>query len=216
MDIQIVNLSRSASYLTQIVAELRDKDIQQDRLRFRSNLEKIGGIMAYEISKKLPYHTQEITTPLGLSEGGVLDEQPVIVSILRAGLPLHQGFLSFFDRADSGFISAYRHHTKGNEFVIKLEYMAVPDLAGRDLILVDPMIATGQSIVLCMNALKTYGEARNVFVASVIATEEGIEYVQRHLPEAQIFVADMDYELTAKAYIVPGLGDAGDLSFGPK
>lgn len=213
---EIIHLNKQSSYVSHILYELRDREIQQDRLRFRLNLEKLGHIMAYEISKSLSYETQEIRTQLGAWTGNILTEQPVIVSILRAGLPLHNGVLQFFDRADNGFISAYRHHTKGNDFTIKLEYMAVPDLTDRNLLLIDPMIATGQSIVLCYKALLEMGKPKSLFIAAAIASEEGLEYVQRHLPEAHIIVADIDYELTARAYIVPGLGDAGDLSFGLK
>lgn len=213
---EIIHLNKQSSYVSHILYELRDKEIQQDRLRFRLNLEKLGQIMAYEISKGISYETQEIRTQLGAWTGNILKEQPVIVSILRAGLPLHNGVLQFFDRADNGFISAYRHHTKGNDFTIKLEYMAVPDLTDRNLLLIDPMIATGQSIVLCYKALLEMGKPKNLFIAAAIASEEGLEYVQRHLPDAHIIVADIDYELTARSYIVPGLGDAGDLSFGLK
>lgn len=213
---EINHLNRHFSYLSHILYELRDKEIQQDRLRFRLNIEKVGHILALEISKHLEYVEEDVTTQLGTWHGFTLVDQPVIVSILRAGLPLHNGFLQFFDHADSGFISAYRHHTKGNDFSIKLEYMAMPDLSERDVILVDPMIATGQSIVLAYKALLEMGTPQNIFIACVIAAEEGLDYVRMHIPNVQIFVADIDYELTAKAYIVPGLGDAGDLSFGLK
>lgn len=216
MDYKIEILGRKDSYISQIVCEIRDREIQQDRRRFRSNLEKLGNILAYEISKSLKYEEVTVTTPLGMSPGKVLKSQPVIISILRAGIPLHNGFLNMLDLADNGFISAYRHHTKGNDFIIKLEYLASPDLSDRDIILIDPMIATGRSIILCYNALKDLGIPRNIFIAGVIASDEGLENVQRHIPDAQIYIAEVDMELTAKAYIVPGLGDAGDLAFGPK
>lgn len=216
MAAQVNILSEKDSLLNQIMFELRDKDIQLDRMRFRTNLERCGSILAYEISKKLTYTSQEVTTPLGQLDMNLPAQQPVLVSILRAGVPLHDGFLHFFDRADNGFISAFRQHTAGNDFVVKVEYMAVPSLEGRDLILIDPMIATGKSIVLSYKSLIEAGIPERVFIAGVVASEEGIAYVQRQIPKARIYVAAVDKELTAKSYIVPGLGDAGDLAFGEK
>jgi len=218
MSRQIHLITASPSLLNQTLAELRDTAIQQDRMRFRANLEKVGEMLAYEISKRLAYALQEVTTPLGVLEMQLLAEQPVLVSIMRAGLPVHNGFLRMFDRADNGFVAAYRHHTSESAFDIRVEYSALPELDGRTLILIDPMIATGKSIVLSYKEmLHTVGAPAKVFIAGVIASEEGLEYVQRHIPEAEIFVTAIDKELTAKsAYIVPGLGDAGDLAFGPK
>ena len=216
MDYKIEILERKDSYVSQIIGELRDKEIQQDRRRFRGNLEKMGNILAYEISKTLKYEDHIVSTPLGAATCKRLRSQPVIISILRAGLPLHNGFLNMLDLSENGFISAYRHHTKGNEFVIKLEYMATPELDDKDVILIDPMIATGKSILLCYNAIKEVGTPRNIYIAGVIASDEGLENVQRHIPEARIYVGAVDIELTAKSYIVPGLGDAGDLAFGLK
>lgn len=216
MDGKVTLLSRENSYLNHILHELRDEVLQQDRLRFRNNLEKVGEILAYEISKSLNYSPQEVTTPLGELEINLLVDQPVIVSILRAGIPLHNGVLRMFDKADNGFIAAYRHHTKGNDFIVKVEYRAMPRVGGRDLIIVDPMIATGKSLELSYKQLLEYGEPENVYIACVIASEEGLEYIQRKMPKARIYVAAIDNELTAKGYIVPGLGDAGDLAFGPK
>lgn len=216
MDTNILILTRKTSYLSQTMYELRDREIQQDRMRFRRNLEKIGQILAYEVSKFLPFQKKEVTTPLGTMEVDVLEEQPIIISILRAGLPLHNGFLNMFDHADNGFISAYRLHTEENKFTIKLEYMATPNLSGRDIILIDPMIATGSSIILCYRSLLEKGEPRSIHIAGVIASEEGLMNVRRNIPNARIYVGDVDTELTARAYIVPGLGDAGDLAFGPK
>jgi uracil phosphoribosyltransferase len=216
MDGKVTLLSKENSYLNHILHELRDEVLQQDRLRFRNNLEKVGEILAYEISKSLNYSPQEVTTPLGELDINLLVDQPVIVSILRAGIPLHNGVLRMFDKADNGFIAAYRHHTKGNDFIVKVEYRAMPSVGGRDLIIVDPMIATGKSLELSYQQLLEYGEPENVFIASVIASEEGLEYIQRKMPKARIYVAAIDNELTAKGYIVPGLGDAGDLAFGPK
>lgn len=211
-------LSATPYILNQTMSELRDVDIQQDRLRFRTNLEKVGQMLAIEISRHFEYTPQDVTTPLGTLEMLLPESQPVLVSILRAGLPVHQGFLQIFDHADNGFISAYRHHTNENTFDIRVEYSAIPELEGRDLILIDPMIATGKSIVLAYREIEhTVGKPNRLFVAGVIASEEGIEYVQRNIPGVQFFIAAIDKELTAKsAYIVPGLGDAGDLAFGPK
>ena len=216
MAAQVNILSTGNSVLNQILYEMRDHEIQLDRMRFRTNLQRTGNILAYEISKELAYESQEVTTPLGQLDMNLPAQQPVLVSILRAGVPLHDGFLQFFDRADNGFISAFRKHTEGNDFIIKVEYMAVPNLDGRDLILIDPMIATGQSIVLSYKSLMEAGTPKNVFIAGVVGSDEGIAYVQRHIPKARIFVAAVDKELTAKSYIVPGLGDAGDLAFGEK
>lgn len=216
MATQINIISKQSSVLNQIIYELRDKNIQLDRMRFRTNLQRCGNILAYEISKELSYEPQTVTTVLGQLEMDLLAQQPVLISILRAGLPLHEGFLHVFDRADNGFISAFRQHTAGSDFNVKVEYMAVPPLKGRELILVDPMIATGQSIVLSYKSLCEAGIPERVFIAGVVASEEGLAYVQRHIPKARIYVAAVDKELTAKAYIVPGLGDAGDLAFGEK
>jgi len=216
MAAQVNILSTGNSVLNQILYEMRDHEIQLDRMRFRTNLQRTGNILAYEISKELDYESREVTTPLGQLDMNLPAQQPVLVSILRAGVPLHDGFLQFFDRADNGFISAFRKHTEGNDFIIKVEYMAVPNLDGRDLILIDPMIATGQSIVLSYKSLMEAGTPKNVFIAGVVGSDEGIAYVQRHIPKARIYVAAVDKELTAKSYIVPGLGDAGDLAFGEK
>ena len=216
MDGQVTLLNKNNSYLNHFLHELRDEKIQQDRLRFRNNLERIGEILAYEISKSLTYAPQEVTTPLGTLHIDLLADQPVIASILRAGVPMHQGFLRIFDRADNGFIGAYRHHTKGNDFIIKVEYQALPSLGGRDLIIVDPMIATGRSLEMSYRQLLEKGEPDRLFIAGIIGSEEGIEYIQRKIPKARIYLAAIDNELTARGYIVPGLGDAGDLAFGPK
>ena len=217
MDTKITVVGATPSVLTHILSEIRDKDIQQDPLRFRHNLERASGILAYEISKELPFKEKEVVTPLGELDVSVFAQQPVIVSILRAGVPMHNGFLNYFDRADNGFISAYRHHTQGNEFIVKVEYQAMPSIEGRSLIIVDPMIATGRSLVLCYEAMvDTHGKPDQIFVAAMIGSEQGVEYVSRKIPEAKIYLGALDNELTAKAYIVPGLGDAGDLAFGPK
>ncbi|MEM9722474.1 MAG: uracil phosphoribosyltransferase [Bacteroidota bacterium] len=217
MDARITILGSNPSYINNLLRELRDEKIQADRMRFRSNMERVGMLMAYELSKELSYESQEITTPLGTLAMDLLAEQPVLVSILRAGLPFHQGFLKLFDNADNGFISAYRHHTRGNEFIVKVEYLAIPDITNRTLILVDPMIATGQSLVLSYKeVVEAAGKPEKVIICGVVASEEGIEYLTRSIPNCQVYVLAVDKELTAKAYIVPGLGDAGDLAFGPK
>lgn len=213
---KIHNLGERPSLLTAALAEMRDQQLQADRLRFRHNIGRISEIMAYEISRTLPYHTQEVTTPLGVATMQVPAEQPVLVSILRAALPMQEGFLRMMDRADCGFISAYRKHTTGNKFVIKVEYVSSPPLEGRTVLLLDPMIATGSSICLSYDALLPLGTPARVVVAGIIATQHGLDIVQRHLPAADIYVAAIDEELTAKSYIVPGLGDAGDLAFGTK
>ncbi|RMG75313.1 MAG: uracil phosphoribosyltransferase [Bacteroidetes bacterium] len=216
MDARITNLGARNSYLNQVLFELRDTEVQQDRMRFRANMEKVGEILAYEMSREFPYEKQHVTTPLGELDMDLLASQPVLVSILRAGIPFHQGFLRLMDRADNGFISAFRHHTRGNEFIVKVEYLALPEITGRTVVLVDPMIATGKSIVLAYQALLEQGHPEQIFIGAAVASEEGLEYVLRHIPKARILVAAVDHELTAKAYIVPGLGDAGDLAFGPK
>ncbi len=213
---EIINLSERHSLLSNWVSELRDVDIQHDRMRFRRNLERIGEIIAYEISKRLPYVSREIQTPLGVSECLVLKEQPVLATILRAGLPLHQGLLNYFDKADNAFISAYRKHSKDGSFEISVEYMSSPEVENRILIISDPMLATGASLVKTIQFLKSEGRPREIHVASAIACTEGIEYLVRELPEAILWCGAIDEELTAKGYIVPGLGDAGDLAYGPK
>lgn len=217
MDSRIHLIGAKPSYITQIVQELRDRQIQQDRMRFRNNLEKLGELLAYEISRSLSYVPLDVQTPLGALEMPVLASQPVVISVLRAGLPMHQGILRLFDRADNGFVSAYRHYMKGShEFEVRVEYLSLPDIGGRDLILADPMIATGRSLHLSYQAIREAGEPARVFVAGAIASEEGLEYLLRNMPQAQVYIAALDRELTAEAYIVPGLGDAGDLAFGPK
>ncbi len=217
MDARLTVVGHRNSYLNNILRELRDEQIQQDRLRFRFNLERTGMILAYEISKKLTYEPRTITTALGELEMNIIEDQPVLISILRAGVPLHDGFLQVFDHANNGFVGAYRHTTKGNEFIIKMEYIAAPVLTEKTLILLDPMIATGKSITLTYRSIvEEYGQPDQVFIAGVIGSEEGVEYVLRNISKAQIYLAGLDHELTAKSYIVPGLGDAGDLAFGPK
>lgn len=211
-----VNLSDQHSLISTWVSELRNVDIQNDRMRFRRNLERIGEVAAYEISKTLPWKEVEIQTPLGTATHKVLEEQPVLATILRAGLPLHQGMLNYFDNADNAFISAYRKHHKDGSFEISLEYISCPELENRTVIISDPMLATGSSLVKTIQYLRNEGRPKEIHVVAAIACTVGIEYVVREEPSVKIWCGDIDDELTAKGYIVPGLGDAGDLAFGTK
>jgi uracil phosphoribosyltransferase len=210
-------LGKNNSLFNQFIAELRDVKTQQDSMRFRRNLERIGEIFAYEISKTLTYQTVSVTTPLGIADCNLPIEQPVIGSILRAGLPLHQGLLNYFDKGQNAFISAYRKHHKDGTFDIQIEYVSSPELDDRILILADPMLATGASMVLTYKALLAKGTPKHTHFIAVLASAEGLEYAKRNLPpETTIWVGEVDDELTAQSYIVPGLGDAGDLAFGTK
>lgn len=210
-------VGKNNSVFNQYIAEIRDEVIQKDSLRFRRNVERLGEIMSYEISKTFEYEMREVITSLGIANVSMMKEQPVIASILRAGLPLHQGVLNYFDRAENAFISAYRRHHKNGTFDIQLEYLASPDLNNKELILCDPMLATGSSIVLTYNALLTRGKPKHTHIVTLIASAEGVEYAKRNLPESvTIWCGAVDEELTAKSYIVPGLGDAGDLAYGKK
>ena len=211
------NLGSYNSIVNQFVAEIRDVQIQKDRMRFRKNLERLGEIFAYEISKTLPYQEREVVTPLGIATVPVLQNYPIVGTILRAGLPLHYGLLNYFDQADNAFISAYRRHHKDGSFDIKLEYVGSPALHDRELILCDPMLATGSSIVMTYKALMEKGTPRHTHIVCALASTIGVEYVKRNLPtNVTIWAAAIDDELTAQSYIVPGLGDAGDLAFGSK
>jgi uracil phosphoribosyltransferase len=212
----VVNLSEQYSLLCDWISEIRDQDIQLDRMRFRRNLERIGEIAAYEISKVLPFKEKEVQTPLGIATAKVLTNQPVITTILRAGLPLHQGLLNFFDKADNGFISAYRKHQRDGTFEIRLDYVSCPELEGRVVIVSDPMLATGASLVKTIQYLREEGHPAEIHVVVAIACTVGIEYVLREEPNCRIWCGAIDDELTAKGYIVPGLGDAGDLAYGNK
>jgi uracil phosphoribosyltransferase len=213
----VINLSDNHSLVSNWVSELRNTEVQEDRMRFRRNLERIGEIAAYEISKQLPWKVQETPTPLGIHESKVLSSQPVLATILRAGLPLHNGMLNYFDKADNAFISAYRKHHRDGSFEISLEYMSCPALDDRIIIISDPMLATGASIVKTIQYMKNQGNPGSIHVVVAIACTVGIEYIIRECGEAvTIWCGDIDDELTAKGYIVPGLGDAGDLAFGTK
>jgi len=213
---ELINLSNQNSLLQQYVSELRDVNLQKDRMRFRKNIERIGQIMAYEISKTMQWKTVEVTTPLGKHQSTRLAEQPVLATILRAGLSMHQGLLSFFDEADCAFISAYRKHTSDTEFDIVVEYLASPDINNKVVLLIDPMLATGQSIELTYKALLRYGKPKQLHVVSLIASKPGIDYLMDHLHGNTLWIAAVDDALNEHGYIVPGLGDAGDLSFGEK
>lgn len=212
----IINLSEQHSLVSNWVSELRDVEIQNDRLRFRRNLERIGEVAAYEISKVLPFEERDVQTPLGTAVSKMLAQQPVLATILRAGLPLHQGMLNYFDKADNAFISAYRKHNKDGSFEISLDYISCPELENRTIIVSDPMLATGSSLVKTIHFLKEEGKPREIHIVAAIACTVGIEYVKREEPSVTIWCGDIDDELTAKGYIVPGLGDAGDLAFGTK
>lgn len=209
-------LNKTNTLGNQFLAELRDAGVQSDRLRFRKNQERIGEILAYEISKKLRYTPVEVQTPLGIATVNVPATEPVLGTILRAGLPFHQGFMNFFDKSPSAFITAYRKVKKNGEFIINIDHIASPNLDDRVFILCDTMMATGQSVVeVCKELMATYS-IRELHIAAIIASTEGIAHVRAHLPKAHLWFGAVDEEMTSKAYIVPGLGDAGDLSFGEK
>ena len=214
----IYNLSRDNSVLNTFVSELRDVEIQNDQMRFRKNLIRIGEVMAYEISKKLNYEKKNIQTPLGMHDSSGISDDLVIGTILRAGLPMHEGFLNYFDRAENAFVSAYRKYVDKKHFDIHVEYISTPSIDGKTLVLVDPMLATGSSLELAYRALLTKGKPSNVHLACVIASKDGVAYLREHLDldEIHLWCADIDPELNIKSYIVPGLGDAGDLAFGEK
>ncbi|GGE59454.1 uracil phosphoribosyltransferase [Pedobacter psychrotolerans] len=212
----IFNLSKTKSIANTFIAELRDENIQKDSMRFRKNLERIGGFFAYEISKSLTYISKEVTTPLGISNCEVLTQQPVLATILRAGLPLQQGLLNIFDQAECCFISAFRKVKKSGDFVIQMDYISTPDLDGRVLIVADPMLATGQSMVMCCKELMSRYEISELHIVAAIASAEGVTHVRANLPKAKLWLGAIDEEMTSKSYIVPGLGDAGDLAYGEK
>lgn len=212
----VINLSERQSLVSNWVAELRDVEIQKDRMRFRRNLERIAEAISYEISKRMEYEEKETETPLGIAISKVLKTQPVLATILRAGLPMHQGMLNYFDKADNAFISAYRKHHKDGTFEISLDYVSCPDLEDRIVIISDPMLATGSSLVKTIQYLKDEGNPREIHIVCALACTVGIEYVKREEPSVIIWCGGIDDELTAKGYIVPGLGDAGDLAFGSK
>jgi len=211
------NLSQQNSIFNNFLAEIRDEMIQRDSLRFRRNMERIAEIIGYELSKKLKYSSKEITTSLGQANMNTVDSQIVLATILRAGLPMHQGLLNYFDKADSAFVSAYRKHTSGDEFDVFVEYCAAPTIDQKVLVISDPMLATGTSMVMVYKTLLKNGNPKRVHIVSAIATQEALAMIKKHFPEnTEVWVGAIDEELTAQAYIVPGLGDAGDLAFGDK
>ena len=217
--IEIHNLEKTDSVFNQYMAELRDAVIQQDRMRFRRNLERIGEVMAYEISKSFEYDDEEVTTPLGIKQIRTMHEQPVIATILRAGLPFHNGMLSMFDQADSAFIAAYRKYDKNEEdSEIRVEYFSSPDIEDRILVLCDPLLATGESIVKTLNGLMEDTMPKEIHIAVAVASQDGLDYVERTMSRlpVTIWVGSIDEELTARAYVVPGIGDVGDLAYGEK
>lgn len=212
----VTNLSENYSILCDWISEIRDVQQQGDRMRFRRNLERIGEFAAIAISRRLENEEKEVQTPLGSSACKVLKDQPVLATILRAGLPLHQGLLNVFDKADNAFITAYRKHNRDGSFEISLDYVSSPDLDNKVVIISDPMLATGSSLVKTIQFLREEGKPREIHVVVAIACTVGIEFVQRSEPSVRIWCGAIDEELTAKGYIVPGLGDAGDLAYGNK
>ena len=214
----IHNLSEQNSVLNNFISEIRNVDIQNDSMRFRRNIERIGEVLGYEMSKSLNYKISEIKTPLGTASINLFENDIVLCSILRAGVPLHNGLLNYFDKAENAFISAYRHHKENPEsFEIIVEYLACPDLENKTLILADPMLATGQSMVATFEALKPFGKPKEVHLVSIIGAQKGVDFVSKNFNEnAHLWIASIDEELNEKGYIIPGLGDAGDLAFGKK
>lgn len=215
---KIINFADSRSLVNQYMTELRDVTVQKDMLRFRRNLERIGEIMAYEISRTLEYTSVDIDTPLARTKGDIISSQLVLATIFRAGVPFHQGFLNFFDHAQNAFVSAYRKYKEKENFDVCIEYLASPRLDGKTLILADPMLATGASMELSYRALLTKGEPKEIHVASVIASQVAVDYIAAHFPadKTTLWVGAVDPEINSHSYIIPGLGDAGDLAYGIK
>jgi uracil phosphoribosyltransferase len=215
---KVINLGDHNSVLGQFLSEMRDKNIQKDSMRFRYNLERVGEIFAYEISKTLHYQPLDVTTPLGIASCNVIKDDLVLATVLRAGLPLHHGMLRFFDKAQNAFIAAYRKYGKDNQFEIQVEYITSPGIENKVLILADTMLATGSSVYLSYKKLLEEGTPSSSHIVCPIASKEGVEYLFKHLPQKNttLWVGAIDEELTIKSYIIPGLGDAGDLAFGSK
>jgi uracil phosphoribosyltransferase len=215
---EIINLGNQNSIFNQFIAEIRDVHIQTDPLRFRKNIERIGEIFAYEISKRIDYSIKDVTTPLGIARVEVPEALPILATILRAGLPLHQGLLNYFDKSGNCFISAYRKYIDQKDFVIEFEYIASPSLEGKVVILSDPMLATGSSLEISYQALLQKGKPKHVHLVAIIASQSGVNYVLKNLPSENctLWVGAIDKDLDSKSYIVPGLGDAGDLAYGEK
>ena len=215
---KVINLGEKNSILNKFIAQMRDKDVQKDSMRFRRNLERLGEIFAYEISQTMENSPKEVVTPLGIASVPTYDEKVVVATILRAGLPLHQGILNYFDDAQNAFVAAYRKYDKGEDFHIQIEYASTPDLTGKTLILADAMLATGASLEIAYKRLCEEGEPFHTHLVCPVASAYAVEYLQKHLPEegVTLWVATIDEELTSHSYIVPGLGDAGDLAYGVK
>lgn len=211
-------LSSTNSLINHFIAEIRDAEVQKDSLRFRGNLVRLGELFAYEISKELEFETREVITSLGIAMVPVLKSYPVLAAILRAGLPFHQGFLNMYDKSENAFVSAYRKFHKDHSFTIQIEYASSADIDGKTLIICDTMLATGASAVLTYKELISHGKPKHTHIVTILASQEGLEYLKRNLPRnnISIWVGTIDDELTAQSYIVPGLGDAGDLAFGKK
>ena len=217
--VKVIEVGAQNTIINNYIAELRNVEVQGDRMRFRKNLERIGELMAYEISKTMDYETVTVTTPLGEKDMNIIVDQPVLATIMRAGLPMHQGFLNIFDKADNAFIAAYRKYDKNEDYEIRIEYYSAANIDGRVLMLVDPLLATGSSLVQCLDGLLRDDEKpKKLHLVAIIASAEGVDYVKKKLSkyDATLWVGDIDDELTAKTYIVPGLGDAGDLAYGEK
>lgn len=212
----IFNLDKTTSIANVFLAELRDEHLQKDAMRFRKNMERLGEFFAYEISKTLEFDRKETQTPLGLAKTAFLPEQPALATILRAGIPLHQGLLNIFDQAESTFITAYRKNHKNGNFVIQVEHISTPDLTDKVVIMADPMLATGMSMVLCCKELLNRYQIKELHIVAAIASTEGVNHVRANLPKAKLWLGAIDEEMTSKSYIVPGLGDAGDLAYGVK
>lgn len=215
---KVYQISKDNSILNKFLQEIRDVEIQKDSMRFRRNIERIGEVLGYELSKKLEYGKQTVGTPLGEKTTHTIQNDVVLCSILRAGLPLHNGLLNYFDDSENAFISAYRHHPNNDEeFEIIVEYFASPPIEGKTVLLIDPMLATGRSLVSVYQALKKYGAPKEIHIVSVIGSLDGIDYIKNHFPvNTSLWIADVDNDLNSKGYIIPGLGDAGDLAFGQK
>lgn len=215
---EVHHLTRNNSVLNSFIAEIREEQVQKDTMRFRRNIERIGEVLGYELSKNLSYKRQVVKTPLGNKDTQIISNELILCSILRAGLPLHNGLLNYFDKAENAFISAYRKHkNNSDDFEIVVEYFAAPDINNKTLILADPMLATGQSLVAVLEAIQKFGEPKEIHIVSVIGVKQGVDFVSKHFPKnTSLWIADIDDTLNEKGYIIPGLGDAGDLAFGSK
>ena len=212
------NFSKDNSLLNQFIVELRDKNIQKDAMRFRRNIERIGEVISYELSKTLSYNNIDTETPLGIKNSSIISDELVLCSILRAGIPLHHGILNYFDTAENGFISAFRHHPNDQDsFEVIVNYLAAPSIENKTLILIDPMLATGKTLENTFEALKAYGTPKQIHIVSVIGSEEGVQFATKYFPKnTHLWIAAIDTKLNERGYIIPGLGDAGDLSYGVK